>query len=207
MSVRTHDTLRRYGGALLLVGAATLVRFALAPVAGDALPLLFYFVAAAFAGWFFGLGPALACAAVGYACGEWLFVPGRGPLYASGPLGLVQVSLYALMTLGLAVGVRVLHERRESLQRAYADLERHHRTLEAGAADRVRIERALRESEQKFARAFASSPVAFVIRPRAASPNWRSASGRTTARTGSRRCRSSRSTSAANRACSRSCGT
>jgi PAS domain S-box-containing protein len=157
------DTLRRYGGALLLVLAATLVRLALSPVAGDALPLLFYFVAAAVAGWFLGLGPALLCAVLGYVVGELAFVPGPGLLYGRGSLGAVQFGLYVAMTLALALGVRVLHDRRDRLQRAYADLERHHRTMAESQTERQQIERALRESEQKFSRAFASSPVAFAI--------------------------------------------
>jgi PAS domain S-box-containing protein len=157
------DTLRRYGGALLLVLAATLARLALAPVAGDALPLLFYFIGAAVAGWFLGSGPALFCAALGYVVGELAFVPGPGLLYGQGPLGAVQFGLYVGLTLALALGARVLHDRRDRLQRACADLERHHRTLAESQTDRQQIERALRESEQKFSRAFASSPVAFAI--------------------------------------------
>jgi PAS domain S-box-containing protein len=163
LSPRLHPALRRYGGALLLVGAATLVRFALGTIAGEQFPLLFYLLAAVVAGWFFGVGPAIAAATVGYLLAELLFVPGPNPLYARDVVGAVQFALYLVLVVGLAAGMRSVHERHERLQRAYADLERTDRSLRDSAEDRIQIERALRESEQKFSRAFASSPVAFGI--------------------------------------------
>ena len=62
-----------YGASVLLIGAAALARAGLGPFLGDHYPLGTFYAAVAIIGWFWGVGPAVLAAILGYLVGDYLF--------------------------------------------------------------------------------------------------------------------------------------
>ena len=72
--------MKSYALSLLALAAAVLLRWALDPLMGDALPLVTLFGAVAGAVWLGGYRPAVLVALLGYVACEYLFIPPRGTL-------------------------------------------------------------------------------------------------------------------------------
>ena len=77
---RAHPSgtaVRSYALTLILVAAAVLLRYALDPWMGDALPLVTLFGAVAGSVWLGGIGPAIVAAVTGYLACDYLFIEPR----------------------------------------------------------------------------------------------------------------------------------
>jgi len=79
---------KSYALSLIALAAAVLLRWALDPLMGDALPLVTLFAAVAAAVWIGGYRPAVLVTFLGYVVCEYLFIPPRGTL-SLGDLGSV----------------------------------------------------------------------------------------------------------------------
>jgi PAS domain S-box-containing protein len=114
-SARAGRQWRRYSLAVVCVVAATLARFALAPVAGAKAPWITYWVAVIGAGYAWGSGPALAAALVSLLVGRYLFVT---PVHSfSMPDGYGVVTTAAFFVFSLIIG-SLAGALRASLQKA-----------------------------------------------------------------------------------------
>ena len=129
--------------AIIAAGLATLLRMAMAPLVGAAMPFSTYFVATLLVVWFFGLGPAILNIGISSAAGAYLFVSGASssPFYA-GPAGRFTVFGYAVATLAAAF---LLDLQRRTLERVNREADR-----------RKAVEAAEREQRQQFETTLAS---------------------------------------------------
>lgn len=121
----------RYSVAVSSVAVATLIRYLLDPVLGDAVPFIFMFPAVVLSSWYGGLGPGLVSAGLGAVAAWYLFL---SPPYTFALLGSVGYS--RLLTFVAASLLIVL---------LAADLHRTRRRLAAGEkkeraqAERLRV--------------------------------------------------------------------
>jgi len=123
------SALCRYGVALLLTGAAFLVRTLLTPVIGGEGPYLFFSPAALLAAWYGGRGPGTMASLLGVVLGDYFFAP---PLHEFGPYGPAEVTLIATYLLGTLVGVMLFDLLQRSRQRLQVSVE--HERIAAGQA-------------------------------------------------------------------------
>ena len=107
----------RYGWAALCVAAAALLRLALDSLLGDHYPLGSFYVAVAVAGWFWGVGPAVLAAVLGYLVGDSLFLAPRNALAGLQLHGL-ELAAYASICAALIAFVYRIFERQRELDRA-----------------------------------------------------------------------------------------
>lgn len=97
-------TIAPYGIAATAVGLALLLRWALDPVLGDAMPFVTMFGAVAAAVWVGGALPAVAASLLGYVGCRYFFIPPRGQIEPASTETLVGLLAY-LFTCGLIVGI------------------------------------------------------------------------------------------------------
>jgi PAS domain S-box-containing protein len=134
-----------YAAAALAAGLATLLRMALGPLFGAALPFSTYFVATLFVVWYFGFGAAVFNILLSVVAGVYFFLSdaATSPFYtASGPAGRVTVTGY--VTASLAVSF-LLDLQRRTLERVNREADR-----------RKAAEDAEREQRQGFETTLAS---------------------------------------------------
>ncbi|HLG96830.1 MAG TPA: PAS domain S-box protein [Bryobacteraceae bacterium] len=112
-----------YGMAVAAVIIATLLRVAVAPLTGAAVPFLTYFVGSLFVVWYYGLGPALLNIAISAAVGAYLFISSSttSPFYG-GPGSVARVSVVGYVTATLAASFLV-HIQRRTLERVRHEME------------------------------------------------------------------------------------
>lgn len=156
----TKDLAIRYAVALLAMGAALLIRWALARFVGDIAPYLTLFPAVAFSAWFCGLGPSIAATVVGLAGAKYWFIPlVHSPRFASGEQ-LVGAILF-LCGSGLIAAIGYVNHRRSfALQKAQGELEARvrERTAELDSANQglhqltARLLELQDEERRRFAR-------------------------------------------------------
>lgn len=85
-----------YGAAIVAVGLAFVLRWAIYGSLDTRLPFAFFLPAAMAAAWYGGLGPGLLAAGLGLLLGDYFFLP---PHVAWGPLGEAErtaITIYAL---------------------------------------------------------------------------------------------------------------
>ncbi|MEO7652202.1 MAG: PAS domain S-box protein, partial [Bryobacteraceae bacterium] len=125
----------RYGGAVLLVLVAAVLRIALHPVLGPLYPFATFFISALISQWFGGFRPALLAVALGAVSANFLFlfllIPPLGRTTIFDPTSLVGSSFYLLASL---IAISLL----ETQKRA--------RMLAEERLEQWRQERALRET-------------------------------------------------------------
>jgi signal transduction histidine kinase len=115
--------LARYGVALLSVGLALVTRLALAPVLGDRLPFLTFFLAVIVSGWLGGLGPGLLAVVTSIVANRLVF----------GAVDPTRAVAYLVVTTVIVVIYGSLHAAKERAEAA------HERELAArGAAEAAR---------------------------------------------------------------------
>lgn len=130
----------RYGGAVVSVLLATVLRFMLDPLVKTNLPFTTYFVAVIITAIYFGLGPALVSMTLGAVCGAFFFVDPRHSFgLSSGPDVLRLISFCAL-TGGLSALVHAIQSARRRAEEA---------------------ERAIKRSEQDLSEFFETAAVGF----------------------------------------------
>jgi PAS domain S-box-containing protein len=101
--------------ALLAVGAALGLRFALEPWLELRVPYVTLFGAVIVAAWFGGFGPAIAAAAVAWIAAQLLFVEPRGQINLRDLADVIELAAYAASTLLIAgLGGAMQHARRKS---------------------------------------------------------------------------------------------
>ena len=105
-----------YGASVLVIGAAALARAGLGPFLGDHYPLGTFYVAVAVIGWFWGVGPAVLAAILGYLVGDYLFLSPQG----SQKLFVLELTVYGAICAGIIALVYRVYERQQRLDRALA---------------------------------------------------------------------------------------
>jgi PAS domain S-box-containing protein len=135
-----------YVASVLLVGVAALLRAALAPLLGDHYPLGTFYAAVAIIGWFWGVGPAVAAAILGYLVGDYLFLTPQG----SHDFSVLELTAYAVICSGL-IGLvyRVFERQRRLDQTLAAHASTQHALLESDARFKHYLD-ALQLSERRY---------------------------------------------------------
>jgi PAS domain S-box-containing protein len=105
-----------YGASVLIIGAAALARAGLGPFLGNHYPLGTFYAAVAVIGWFWGVGPAVLAAILGYLVGDYLFLSPQG----SQQLFVLELTVYGAICAGIIALVYRVHERQQRLDRALA---------------------------------------------------------------------------------------
>jgi K+-sensing histidine kinase KdpD len=109
----------RYGGALLLVAIAFLLRIAFFGHLDNRLPFSFFLPAAMMAGWYGGLGPGLMAAAIGLLLGDFFFLP---PHSAWGPIGDAERTAIGLYSINATLAVILLDNLHDRIRRLDCEL-------------------------------------------------------------------------------------
>src|SRR5262245_21625020 len=99
MSFVPRPGLLRYGGALVAIALATLVRSGLNPALGTLAPFVTFLVATMITARYLGFGPALLALGLGGISAAWFFIPPYHSLELQGPAGLTQLGLYIFIGL------------------------------------------------------------------------------------------------------------
>ena len=125
-----------YGASVLLIGAAALARAGLGPFLGDHYPLGTFYAAVAIIGWFWGVGPAVLAAILGYLVGDYFFLSPQG----SQKLFILELTVYGAICAGIIALVYRVYERQRRLDRALAAQAsaQHDRSAAARAGDQAR---------------------------------------------------------------------
>ena len=125
---------RVYALAVLSVGAAGLLRWAIDPLLGRESPFILFYPAIMLSGWFGGLGPGLLATALGAAAGMIWFVhpPGLSITSAS------QLALVLLIGIFISSVCEALHRAVRRARENAADLRDHERTARE-AAEMLRL--------------------------------------------------------------------
>ena len=105
-----------YLWSVLVIGVAALARAGLAPVLGDHYPLGTFYAAVAVIGWFWGVGPAVMAAILGYLVGDYLFLSPQGAQKFFG----LEFTVYGAICTGLIAFVYRVQERQRRLDQALA---------------------------------------------------------------------------------------
>ncbi|HEY9013487.1 MAG TPA: response regulator [Gemmatimonadales bacterium] len=142
--------LRKGIAPYLLAGAAVLVmagvRWALAPLLGEALPFITIIIAVLFTAWFGGFGPALFATVFGAVVALFLFIPPLYSLHLAGVMGTLGMLLFLLT--GVTAGL-LGESRLQAQDLAEAAALKAEQTLR----QQLQVEAALRASEERY-RAF-----------------------------------------------------
>jgi PAS domain S-box-containing protein len=110
-----------YALSLVALAAAILLRYALDPWMGPALPLVTTFSAVAAAVWIGGLGPAILVTILGYLACDYLFVDPRGAFHVADPAILIGIAPY-LLTCSIIIGFGEAERRAQRRVRAQREL-------------------------------------------------------------------------------------
>ena len=163
------------GAAVLLM---TVVRWLLDPILAQQLPFITFIVAALFAAWLGGLGPALFATVAGGALALFLFIPPAYSLHSIGTMGTVGMLLFVLtgLTAGLLGESRLRAQARaeasaieaqNAANLARSEARRAERTAALQAEEalnqQLEVEAALRSSEARFRAMAESSPLGIYI--------------------------------------------
>ena len=103
---RPSSWIVRYGGALIAVALATVIRLLLNPMLGSSLPFTTYFVAAVLVAVLSGLGPALMTVAFGAVLGPYLFIPPEQRLRIDGTADIFQIVAFCVLAAGLSIVIK-----------------------------------------------------------------------------------------------------
>jgi PAS domain S-box-containing protein len=106
-----------YAWSVLVTAVAALVRAGLGPFLGDHYPLGTFYAAVAVIGWFWGVGPAVLAAVLGYLAGAYLFLTPRAPPFGPEPHAL-EFLVYGLICSALIALVYRVYERQRRLDQA-----------------------------------------------------------------------------------------
>jgi PAS domain S-box-containing protein len=106
-----------YAWSVLITAVAALVRAGLGPLLGAHYPLGAFYAAVAVIGWFWGVGPAVLAAVLGYLAGAYLFLTPRAPPFGPDPHALEFV-VYGLICSALIALVYRVYERQRRLDQA-----------------------------------------------------------------------------------------
>jgi PAS domain S-box-containing protein len=104
-----------YAWSTLLTAVAAVVRVGLTPLLGSHYPLGTFYAAVAVIGWFWGVGPAVLAAVLGYLAGAYLFL---APEAASLTGSILELSVYAAICSSLIAMVYRVFERQHRLDMA-----------------------------------------------------------------------------------------
>ena len=145
--VRTRSMLARYAFTLVAVALAALLRFALAPVLGEAVPYILFFPTVVLCGWYGGLWPGLLSTALGGLAAWFFFVP---PAYSfafvdtGAPWALV---LFLLCGVLISLLAESLHDAR---RRTEASEARERDAYARDVVERRKGQRELLESRERL---------------------------------------------------------
>jgi PAS domain S-box-containing protein len=103
----------RYGLALIIVAAATMVRAALDPFIGLQLPFIIYLPAVVFAVWLGGVGPAVFASVLSFLLADYLFLNARHSLAIHGAYNWISLLLYLFACASVIVMSYTLRKARD----------------------------------------------------------------------------------------------
>jgi PAS domain S-box-containing protein len=109
---------RAWAITVVLLAAATLLRWLLDPLLGVRYPLGTFYVMVGVVGWYFGVAPAIAAAAGGYLLGDYFFVAPRGLWSGAGHGDGVDLVFYFVISASLVLLVHRVHLRQQRLDAA-----------------------------------------------------------------------------------------
>ncbi len=135
-----------YGASVLVIGAAALARAGLGPLLGDHYPLGTFYAAVAVIGWFWGVGPAVVAAILGYLVGDYLFLSPQG---SHRPF-VLELTVYGVICAGIIALVYRVFERQRRLDQALAAQASAQQALAESDARFKRYVDALELSERRY---------------------------------------------------------
>ncbi|EEF58041.1 PAS domain S-box protein [Pedosphaera parvula] len=144
--LRSPPWLWRFGFAGGCVLAAFLLRYELAPMLGQRVPLAFFTPAALVAAWYGGVSAGLFALFLGLLLGDYFFLP---PVHGFGVLNSMDVTAIITYACTALIGVGVienLHRARHQIDLISKAAER----LQKEMTERARAEDSLRQSEARF---------------------------------------------------------
>src|SRR4051812_40104711 len=142
---------RAYALALSSVGVALLLRAALHPSVGTALPFATFFVAVTVTAWRGGRGAALVAMVLGYVGGQYFFAPPATEL-SSTFSALAALPIYVGVCLVIIFCFEELRKRRRRAEENMREAQQKARALREEASQRRGIEEALKQSESRYRR-------------------------------------------------------
>jgi PAS domain S-box-containing protein len=104
--------LLRYGGAIVAVILATLIRLAFDGLLETRLPFTTYFIAVILVASYFGLGPALLAVALGALAGDYFFIAPKNSLGITEPSNVLQLVAFCLLSSGVTLLIRYIQRAR-----------------------------------------------------------------------------------------------
>ncbi|MFY9570457.1 MAG: PAS domain S-box protein, partial [Blastocatellia bacterium] len=111
-SKRQSSEILRYGGAVVTVVLATVLRMLLNGPLGTRLPFTTYFVAAILVATYAGLGPALVTVGLGAVLGAYLFLQ-PAHTFLSDSSGVLQLLAFCVLSGGLAILIKAIQNSRK----------------------------------------------------------------------------------------------
>src|ERR1700728_163630 len=117
ISERSRSFMLRYGCAVVSIGLATWVRVLLNPAIGDRSPFSILLFAVLLTAWHGGVRPALVSVIVGVFLADYFVVPPLGSFGFKGATQYVELALYLILGVGIAVIGGVMHAARSSSMR------------------------------------------------------------------------------------------
>ena len=144
---------RRYGGAVLVVAIATLIRWLLQPYFAFDLPFITFFAAVFVSAWLWGVGPALLAVVLSAVVAARLFFPPAGSAEAQ-LLTLTGLTLFGTIGLGAAA---LGEGRLRAQRRAEAEAAEARQARETAEEAAVRAEEAAVEAEESATQAAESA--------------------------------------------------
>ena len=111
-SLKLYSPISRYGGAVVAVALATVLRLMLDPALESRLPLTAYFIAVILVASYFGFGPALLTVALGAMLGDYLFIAPRNSLAISDASTALQLIAFCALSSGVSYLIRYIQRAR-----------------------------------------------------------------------------------------------
>jgi len=145
MNEQAEDRRKRFlinfTAAIAATAAATIVRFAIAPFAGPAVPFITYFVAALILAWYYGFFSAVLCVAFGSAIGSRYFLihdePGHVLATSNDWAAVIGFAIVALAISLLLHLLRTAFDRRKATENAEREQRRWFEATLASIGDAV----------------------------------------------------------------------
>jgi PAS domain S-box-containing protein len=142
-SITDRPALLRYGGAILALVLAVLVRLPFQPLLGDTTPFLFFFPAIIAAAWYGGLGPGLLVTGLSAVAANYFFMAPRFSFGVPNLASAVQISMFGGIGVFITLLMERLHQARRSAEATALESRRREEDLR-------RAQREARASEERF---------------------------------------------------------
>src|SRR5262245_2938512 len=107
---KLSPTTARYGGAVLAVTVATVLRLLFNPILGFRLPFLAYVITIILVACYAGFGPALLSIALSAVLGTYLFITPTNSLFVADSSGVLQLVSFSVLSLVVSAFIKVIQD-------------------------------------------------------------------------------------------------